>query len=226
MSRSASILTLLTIIATLPAHAQDRPPLAATRDVMVTYRTLGRDAGKQVVMSQSAATHRMRVETAQSPGYAIIDQAGHTTTVVMTDKQMYMEMQGNHGPGQSTGLPDANGRFTRRGTETIAGVRCTLWDYASGDQTGSTCITNDGVTLRAIGKDGGGIEAISVDYSAQPAERFAPPAGFQRMTLPAGMPGGGMPGAGMPSAGMPGAGHGFALPPGVKLPPGVTIPSR
>jgi hypothetical protein len=217
--RHTLLIALLATAVALPASAQDHPMLQSTRDVEVAYKTLGRNAGHDLTLSQSASIGKIRVDGGQMQGYAIVDRARHTTTVVMTEQHMYMDVAGDRPPGQQMPLPDERGTFRRTGTATIAGVTCTVWDYSNGGSSGSACITADGVMLRAVGKDGNGLEATKVVYVAQPAAKFAPPAGYQKMTMPAGM-GGANPGGGMPAGG----GQGFTLPPGIKLPPGVQLP--
>ena len=84
--------------------------------------------------------------------------------------------------------------FTRRGTETIAGLKCTVWDISARDGGGSACMTDDGVMLRGRGTDGkGGIEATSVKYGTQPAALFKPPAGYSKLDVPPTAPPGARP---------------------------------
>ena len=57
------------------------------------------------------------------------------------------------------------------------------------------CVTDVGVVLRSKWQDGKGVlEATQVTYAPQPAALFTPPAGFQKLELPAGMPPMGQPG--------------------------------
>ncbi len=203
----------------LPAQAQDRPKLQPSADVEVNYRSLGKDAGHNITMSQSATIPKMRVEGGAMPGYAIVDRSTQITTVVMTEQRTYMEVSGNRPGAQSMAMPDEQASFRRTGSDTIAGVKCTVWEFTSKNGTGTACITADGVMLRALDKNGSGVEATKVTYAPQPAAKFAPPAGFQKMDMPAGM--GGM---GQPRPGMPSGGQSFTLPPGVKLPPGMQLP--
>jgi len=179
------------------ARAQDRPPMAATRDATVGYQTTGREAGHAMQISYGAANGLMRIDNPQMGGYAIVDRKGRRMTMVMTEMRSYMEMTSANMPGQPS-LPEENAKFTRKGTETIAGQTCTVWDFAAANGTGSACITADGIMLRVRTNDGHGMEATKVSYAAIPAGNFSPPAGFTKMDMGAlgGAMGGGM--GGMP----------------------------
>ncbi len=212
MSRAFIALILLSVAS--PAFAQDRPPLKPTRDATVTYRTLGRDAGvKSMRISQAAGLPVMRVEADQMPGYALVNREAGRTTVVMAEQKTYMDVAAERMPAQARQLPDKDSRYTRKGTDTVAGTKCNVWDYSNPRGAGTACITAEGILLRALGGDGSGIEATAISYTAMPTAAYYPPAGFQRMDMPnfAGGAAGGMPG-------------GITLPPGFKLPPGVTLP--
>ena len=179
------------------AWAQDRPPMAATRDATVGYKTTGREAGHAMEISYGAASGLMRIDNPTIGGYAIVDRKGRRVTMVMTEMRMFMEMAASGMPGQPA-LPEEDAKFTRKGTETIAGQTCTVWDFAAANGTGSVCMTTEGILLRARTSDGSGMEATKVTYAAIPAGNFSPPAGFTKMDMgalggAAGMLGGGMP---------------------------------
>jgi hypothetical protein len=80
-------------------------------------------------------------------------------------------------------------KFTRTGTDTVAGLSCTMWNVVSPRAAGSVCVTADGVMLSGEGKshDGSvsGIQATAVTYGPQPASLFAPPPDFKQIKLPA-----------------------------------------
>jgi hypothetical protein len=179
------------------ARAQDRPPMTATRDATVVYQTTGREAGQAIEISFGAASGLMRIDNPSIAGYAIVDRKGRRMTVVMTEMRMFMEMAAAGMPGQPN-LPEEDAKFTRKGTDTIAGQSCTVWDFAAPNGTGSVCLTSDGILLRARTNDGSGMDATKVSYAAVPAANFSPPAGFMKMDMgalggAAGMLGGGMP---------------------------------
>lgn len=193
----AACILAATDAAVTPARAQERPPMAATRDATVTYQTVGREAGHAMEIGYGAASGLMRIDNPSISGYAIVDRKGRRMTVVMTEMRVFMELAASGMPGQPN-LPEEDAKFTRKGTDTIAGQACTVWDFAAANGTGSVCITTDGILLRARTSDGSGMEATQVRYDAIPAGSFSPPAGFTKMDMgalggAAGMLGGGMP---------------------------------
>jgi hypothetical protein len=206
MRRFATACLLLAV--STPALADDRPPNFPTRDVTVTYRT---DSQRDVTMSFSAATHRMRiVGMGGQAGYAIIERDEGQMMLVIPARQMVMRMPEPPAMRNAMSL-QAFSQVARAGTATVAGVACTVWTVHGDRGEGEICVTADGVMLRARGEGTNGhaamMEATNVDYGALPASEFEPPSDYQTMTMPAGA--GGRPGA-MPPAGMP---------PGAKPPP-------
>lgn len=195
-----SLLLIGLVIGASVAQAQDRPPMTPTRDVTITYKVLGQQAaqmnGRSVQISHGAGNGLMRIDTPEMGGYAIIDRTRKRSTMVMTPMQMYMEVDASQAPMGATAMPEENARFTRKGTETIAGQTCTLWDVTTPKGDGSACITTDGAMLRYRTKAGDGVEATSVSYAAIPAANFTVPAGFRKMDMPA--MGGPPPGMGTP----------------------------
>ena len=86
-----------------------------------------------------------------------------------------------------------NMKFTRKGTDTVAGLRCTVWGIQGQHGSGTGCITDDGVVLRADSSDGGNgrfrMTAKSVSYGRLDDKLFQPPAGYQQMQIPGTPPG-------------------------------------
>jgi hypothetical protein len=194
MHRTIPVL-LATLVATpvsLAARAQDRPPLAPTRDVSVTYRVSAEQAGQEMRMSWLVAEQRMRVDMPGGMGWSVVDQRSRKMFMVMDQQRMVMELPTQGGPGGvsiPTQPPDS-ARFTRGGTATVVGLSCTIWRYVDGASRGEACLTADGVMLRSSGmQDGhhGSVEATAVAYGPQDPARFHPPAGYQTMQLPGGM---------------------------------------
>ncbi len=191
---SAAVLALLAGA----AAAQERPVFVPTRDVAVTYRvTAGPGQGHELRMAWLVAERKLRVDAEGAPGWSVIDQRARRMLVVMEQQRTVLEVPANTGPG---GLslptePPASARFTKDGTATVAGLRCTLWRYEDGDKRGETCLTADGVMLRSSGGQGsrtGTVEATAVAYGPQDPARFRPPPGFRSMQVPPGL---GFPGA-------------------------------
>ena len=212
-----------------PALAQDRPQLQPTRDATIDYRLEGHNTPsgqpRTMRMFVTAGGGKTRIEPSEGRTVIILDRGASKMTIVMLDKQQYMERPMN--PSQQAHFDVANGtKFTRRGSETIAGQRCTVWE-SQGERHGSGCVTDTGLVLKGESTSQNGehsvLLATAVSLGSLSADLFQPPPGFSRMAIPQ-MPGG-MPG-GMPNGipgrpGMPGMPN---LPPGVQLPPGVTLP--
>lgn len=189
-----------------PAAAQDRPTILPTRDVAVSYRATGPVQGQQQQQDLRVAfTNKgrlMRVEGIQgmagggrnAGSYVIVDHNTQLMTMVMAQDRRFMELPVNNAFSRGF-LVSESMRFVRRGTEAVAGLKCTVWDITSADGNGNACITEDGVMLRGNGIDGkGAIVANSVTYGPQSAALFKPPADFQKLEMPAGLlPGGARP---------------------------------
>jgi hypothetical protein len=180
------------------AMAADHPPFLPTRDVAVDYQVevtqskTEPQAPHSVKVAYSAASGRVRIEQATAPGYMLIDRAGGSMTLVMEPMQSYMNMPFDSKAGAGLLLNDKM-KFTRAGSDKVAGLSCNLWDVVSDSTTARLCITDDGVVLRGQGSDPkrgeGKLLATSVSYASQPATRFNPPQGFNKMEMPALPPG-------------------------------------
>jgi len=177
------------------ALAQERPPVAPTRDVLVTYRaTAPAQAGRPAAPAQSLRVaitqggRLMRVEGMGAGGaYVIVDRTTQRMVMVMPQDRRYMELPANDAFARGFVLNDAM-TFVKRGGETVAGLKCTVWEVTSRDGAGTACVTSDGVLLRGRGNDGkGGIEATAVRYGAQAAALFKPPADFAKIEMPSGV---------------------------------------
>ena len=135
-------------------------------------------------MAWLVAERKLRVDADGAPGWSVVDQRAKRMLVVMEQQRAVLEVPANTGPG---GLsmptePPASARFTKGGSATVAGLRCTLWHYEDGDKQGETCLTADGVMLRSSGTLGGRtgvMEAVEVRYGPQDPARFRIPEGYQ-----------------------------------------------
>jgi hypothetical protein len=242
MRHAFAMLALLA--AASPAEADDRPPLRPTRDVEVEYRTTGmpqapmggpmgapgssqggganaRTTTGTLTIHYAVKGNWLRIEGMNGRGYAIIDRDAGRMTIVMTERQMYLEMPHDLARDASGlgGLEAAGATFKKLGTETVAGLGCTNYETSNNDRKGKICLTDDGVWLRASSDDPNhrrDLVATKVTFTSQSASLFEPPAGFQKLDIPAvpggmppGMGGMGMGGTGMgpsgaPRGGMPG----------------------
>lgn len=172
------------VLSLLPVAAQARPALRPMRDTVVQYRVTD-PVGQQtseVTIHYASHGRRMRIEPAGRPSYMIVDRIAERMEVVLTAQHMYIDVP--YDPGAMMKFEDPNAQFTQHGSDTVAGLRCTVYDVQSQRGSGQICLTKDGVMLRARGQGarrGGSLEAISVQYTPQPASLFVPPAGFRKM---------------------------------------------
>jgi hypothetical protein len=185
--RTLLIATALELAVILPAAAQ-HPLMHPSRDVAVEYQTGGISGGPP---GQSGphrvhiyfADHgmKMRMESEGQPGYMILDRGTNRATMVMVRQHMYMDVP--YDAKRVMAFDNPEGTFTRRGTETVAGYSCTVYDVQTPQHHGQVCVTSDGVLLRARSEDPNGhgeLTAISVTYGPQPPDLFVPPPGFQK----------------------------------------------
>ena len=183
------------------ASAQDRPAIVPTKDVTVEYsykmtpKTGAPREGRATIIS-AAGGKQMRVEGFGPPGYMIIDREAGRSTMVMDAQHMYMEMPFDPARAGPFVMRE-NMQFARKGSDTVAGVKCTVWETHGDQGTGSACITDDGVLLRgeADGRNGQAqLTATSVSYAPLSDSEFQAPAGYQKMQMPTMPPGVGRPG--------------------------------
>jgi hypothetical protein len=180
---------MMALTLSLPALAQEAPRLFPSRDVAVTYRVSGAGPMQEVSMAWAAAPRLMRVEL-PGMGYTIADFAGQTGFMVMQMPQpMVMDIPMAQAASHVRALESA--RFTRQGTDRVAGVACTNWRHEGPQGSGTGCFTDDGVLLRSQGSAPGvqgALEALRVTYGPQDVARFQRPAGVPAMQMPGGMP--------------------------------------
>jgi hypothetical protein len=179
------------------AMAQERPLIAPTKDVTIEYTLkMPGDSTAQARTSRTsiaAGGQRMRIEGMGQPGYLIIDRNNGRTIMVAEAQHMYVEMPFDPSRAGPLLLRDSM-KFVRQGAETIAGMRCTVWRIQGARGSGTACISDDGVVLRADSDGQNGhvtMTATSVSFGPLPDTLFQPPAGYQKMTMP---PGAGQPG--------------------------------
>ena len=213
-SLALASLTLAALLAT-PALA-DQPRIHPTDDVAVTYKVLdstraaGQGEPREVRMFWTDHGNMVRIDAGGPMGWAIINFARRQMTVVMAAQHRYIQMplDPNRTPGLFSMPPDTVA--TRAGRDTVAGQACTVWNVTSPKGKGTACIASDGLLLSVKGhgsevEEGhrvsgdGGLLATSVTYGPQSAALFAPPAGFQALSIPHMPPGpGGAPGSRQP----------------------------
>jgi hypothetical protein len=180
------------------AVADDHPVVAPTKDVTVeySYDFKGGDGshGRNAKMYIAAGGTRARMEGIEG-GSVIYDRASGRMFMVVDQQRMYMEMPMDPTRAGVFGVLERK-KFTRKGTDTVAGMRCTVWEISDEKGSGTGCFTDDGVVLR--GWSGGSdrrmvMTATSVTFGPLAESLFQPPAGYQKMQMPQGAGRPGMP---------------------------------
>ena len=137
----------------------------------------------EVRVTTGAGGSPMRIDLPDG-AYMLVHQSAQTVAMVVPVEQMVMELPFEDGPQAQFQLNERM-RFTRRGADTVATLRCTTWDVMLDKARGAMCISDDGILLRSAGQDATGrrtlIEALSVSFAPAPASDFAPPADFDHM---------------------------------------------
>jgi hypothetical protein len=182
----AAVALLLLGPAVVRAQDPARPNTTPTRDVDVVYQsTVSAGDGTQRVLQQRmrwlVEQHRLRVDPPAQGLWMLVDYTTHQLSVVREADRTVMDLPAK---GQATLPGDAPaGQFTRKGEDTVAGLACTLWQTMdAAGQPALTCITPDGVLLRAQSNGHTLVEAVKVTYGPQDAEAFQPPAGYTHVT--------------------------------------------
>jgi hypothetical protein len=175
----------------VPAMAQDHPSvMQPTRDVMVEYHVSGVMQGAaqrsdSIRMFFTDHGMKLRIEPVGQPAYSIVDRTAGRMIMVMTPQHAYLEVP--YDPKRVMAFDDKSATFTRLGSDTVAGIGCTVYDTKRQDRSGQVCLSDDGLMLRAKsdnpGQGGGELEATRVAYGPQAPSLFAPPPDFQKMDM-------------------------------------------
>ncbi|MGP8027651.1 MAG: hypothetical protein ACLPJJ_13225 [Acidocella sp.] len=181
-------LSFAALAALFPASAIAAPVFLPSRDVAVTYTlTASGRAPATYQLTYDAADQLAKVES-QSGYYVLANlPSGQAQVVVPALRAVVQAPDFSALTGE---IYNADGaQFTPLGTGHYAGLDCEKYLVLDKNGTGTACITPSGVTLHFSGHDAHGsaeLTALSVSYAPQPAENFAPPAGFSQVDLPPG----------------------------------------
>lgn len=178
------MLAALAVMAQAPAPLAPRPPLVPQRDASVLYRMVPAEGpAEEVRVTTQAGGSPMRVDMADK-SWMLLDLRAQRMAMVVMAEETVVDMP-YQGPPQQFVLSPAM-RFARRGVDTVAATRCTVWYVVLGAQKGVMCITDDGVLLRTQGQDEQGrrtlVEALSVSYAQVTDAEFTPPADYERLS--------------------------------------------
>lgn len=174
------------------APVGEHPPLSPTRDAVVTYRFQtevlpgkGNEAGPehQVTVSFAASGDRLRIDPDDGQSATILDRPDQIMTLISMKERRYVQLRPMHGLHNPFFL--GLGMVYHAGDmKQIANVPCREWAIESPRGKATACVTDDGVILAEDGVDADGLvghlRAVSVRYEDIPADRFQPPAGFQK----------------------------------------------
>lgn len=182
------IVAALLALGPAAAAAQDRPVLSPTRDVDVVYMMVQADApgGPRVVeerMRWAAAAGKLRIDPPTRGLWVVMDTASRRIATVRDGERSVLEIESAQ--AAPVPLPQAGASFVRRGTDSVAGVRCTEWQTT--DVTGAptlACLTDDGVLLRASGAGRVLVEALHLTYAPQDPAVFRIPDDYRRIQPP------------------------------------------
>jgi hypothetical protein len=163
------------------AGAQTAPNTIPTRDVTITYKAMG---GQEMTISWLAADKRMRMDLPGGAGIMLLDAKNQKGYMVMEAQRAVMELPVENMMGQIGQVPEG-AKLTRQGNDTVAGQSCTVWRTEYMGQIGNSCISADGVLLRARPEGSPeGLEATQVSFARQDPARFTVPADYQKMQMP------------------------------------------
>ena len=156
--------------------AQNAPLTFPTKDVSVVYKTHN---GPAVQMSWLVTEQRVRIVVTGSPGAMLMDVRGRKGFILVDDQKAAMEMPQSDVPVPTGQIPEG-AKVTKGRTETVAGISCSVWLVEYQGVRSRSCVTSDGVMLRA-GPDSGpaGLEATKVIYGPLDAALFHVPDGYE-----------------------------------------------
>lgn len=187
----AAVMLACGVASAAPAGG-DHPPLSPTRDAVVTYRFQtevlpgkGNAVGPehQVTVSFAASGDRLRIDPDDGQSATILDRPDQIMTLISMKERRYVQLRPMHGLHNPFFL-GLGMTYHAGDMKQMAGVSCREWAIESPRGKATACVTDDGVILAEDGVDADGLvghlQAVSVRYEDIPADRFQPPAGFQK----------------------------------------------
>jgi hypothetical protein len=172
------------------AHAATPPAdLVPTTDAAVTYavQMTGKPSGSMSI-AWDAESGKMRVESLMFPGWLLLEPRENRASMVVDAQRVVMQMPGDVAVRAAPRLP-SGAQLSEAGEATVAGQRCTLWDFTSlTEGTGTLCVTEGKLMLRTVARTMAGeevrIEAETVSTSPQEEARFKVPDGYAPASAP------------------------------------------
>lgn len=181
---------VLGLLGVSPALAQS-PRLVPDRDVTVDYQVEPRDAPRvEVRVSIAAGGRHLRISAQDLPATFLIDREAAMATILVPILKSYTSTSIAHYDLEETVLHGA--RFSRLGSEVIAGLPCTDWSAVSDRGRAQGCITRDGVILKGEATDSHGrvgrVMASTVAFGGLDRSSFELPEGYSFVgNLPPGL---------------------------------------
>jgi hypothetical protein len=161
------------------------PVVAPTRDVAVTYRMTGKEAG-ELRVSWLAAEQKMRMETPK--GVFIQDGRENRDILLMPEQRMFVIATSDQRRGGGFWFARPGDAVTREGADRVAGSDCTVWRIEARRENPDreprvrrACVTADGVPLRVVeeGAERQSTVATRVEYERQDPAQFRVPEGYR-----------------------------------------------
>jgi hypothetical protein len=173
------LIASLPLFAAAGARAADQPATTPARDVDITYRvagSTGAGSAEQRVRWDVAAG-RQRIDPPTPGLHIIIDTRTHHLASVRDAEKLALEID----QGDVAAAPGAGGRLLRRGTASVAGLPCTVWQAGEAAGTPELCFTDDGVLLRVVASGQTVAEAVRVTYAPSNPADFEVPQDYRRV---------------------------------------------
>jgi len=183
--------TLLLLLGVASAQADTAPVILPDRDVAVMYQLVAAGRPSQAYQLQyDAAAERARINNPAQGTYFLIDLPAGTAQMVVPQLSSVVNAPDLSGLSKQITNADHSARFTLLGQKQYAGLSCQNWLVVSRQGTATACLTTDGVVLHFDGHNdhgSGSVTATAVSFGPQPPGDFAPPTGFNAITLPPGV---------------------------------------
>jgi hypothetical protein len=174
----------------------DGPLRLPKADVTVTYRFDNMPYGgpKKLRITYAKGGELVRVDTfrwieAKYPSASVIfDRRADRLIRTQAERRVYTESNIGSSPNPGA-LINADMRFSRQGTDTVAHSPCTDWKVeAPGkpEDQDTACVTDDGLVLRLASKrpSVASLVATDIHYGSPSDNVFGPPNGFTRVPSP------------------------------------------
>jgi len=173
----------------LRADASTIPQFLPNRDVEIQYTvTAPGQPSRDYNLSFSAESERLRIDDPAHGLWFLVDLRDASAALVVP--QMHVVVTAPDLANLASVLQSAKAaRFTPLGEATIAGLRCTRYLVLSGQASGTTCLTRNGIALAVSGQDSRGSAQVVADHVTEapvPPDNLVPPPDFPSITLPRG----------------------------------------